>query len=89
MCKTHEKDVRTIHRCPCPECRRLPDGAIAREHWAINRIIAASFEEALHRQCHRGVQYFTFEMRNCFIRSGAIEVVNFPELDSFELVRKS
>ena len=46
MCKTHEKDVPTIHRCPCPECRRQPDGAIAREHRAINRIVAGTDERS-------------------------------------------
>src|SRR5436190_24034698 len=46
MCKTHEKDVPTIHRCPCPECRREPDGEVAREHQAINRIIAGTDERS-------------------------------------------
>ena len=46
MCKTHEKDVRTIRRCSCPECRREPDGAVAREHQAINRIIACTDERS-------------------------------------------
>jgi hypothetical protein len=46
MCTTHEKDVPTIHRCPCPECRREPDGAIAREHRAINRIVACTDERS-------------------------------------------
>jgi hypothetical protein len=46
MCKSHEEDVPTIHRCPCPECRREPDGAVAREHQAINRIIACTDERS-------------------------------------------
>ena len=46
MCKTHEKDVPTIRRCSCPECRRQPDGAVAREHRAINRIIACTDERS-------------------------------------------
>jgi hypothetical protein len=44
MSKTHEQDVGTIHRCSCPECRREPDGEVAREHRAINRIIACTDE---------------------------------------------
>jgi len=44
MYTTHEKDALTIHRCPCPECRREPDGAVAREHRAINRILACTDE---------------------------------------------
>jgi hypothetical protein len=46
MCKTHEKDVPAIRRCSCPECRREPDGAVAREHRAINRIIACTDERS-------------------------------------------
>jgi hypothetical protein len=46
MCKTHEQDVRTIHRCFCPECCREPDGTVAREHQAINRIIACTDERS-------------------------------------------
>jgi hypothetical protein len=48
MCKTPEKDVRRIHRCSCPECHREPDGAVARQHQAINRIIAR-FDERSRR----------------------------------------
>jgi hypothetical protein len=46
MCKTHEKDVPAIRRCSCPDCRREPDGAVAREHRAINRIIACTDERS-------------------------------------------
>ena len=46
MCKTHEKDVPTIHRCPCPACRQEPDGAVAREHRAINRLVACTDERS-------------------------------------------
>lgn len=46
MRKTHEKDVPTIHRCPCPECRRQPDGVVAREHRAINWIVACTDERS-------------------------------------------
>ena len=46
MSKTQEKDVPAIRRCSCPECRREPDGAVAREHRAINRIIACTDERS-------------------------------------------
>ena len=46
MCKAHEKDVPAIRRCSGPECRREPDGAVAREHRAINRIIACTDERS-------------------------------------------
>ncbi len=46
MYKSHEKDVRTIRRCSCPDCRRDPDAAVAREHQAINRIIACTDERS-------------------------------------------
>jgi hypothetical protein len=46
MYKSHEKDVPAIGRCSCPECLREPDGAVAREHRAINRIIACTDERS-------------------------------------------
>ena len=46
MCETQEKDISAIRRCSCPECRRQPDGAVAREHRAINRIIACTDERS-------------------------------------------
>jgi hypothetical protein len=46
MRSSHEKDVPAIRRCYCPECRREPDGAVAREHRAINRIIACTDERS-------------------------------------------
>lgn len=46
MCKTHEDDVPTIHRCQCAGCRHQPDGAVAREHRAINRIVACTDERS-------------------------------------------
>ena len=46
MYTSHEKDVRTIRRCSCPDCRRQPDGPVAREHRAINRIIACTDERS-------------------------------------------
>ena len=33
-----------IHACECPRCRQYPDGRVAREHRALNRLIAASDE---------------------------------------------
>jgi hypothetical protein len=38
------KHVRPIHRCECSVCRRKPRGAGAREHRAINRLLAAADE---------------------------------------------
>ncbi len=46
MYKGHGKDVGTIHRCSCADCRREPDGPVAREHRAINRIIACTDERS-------------------------------------------
>jgi hypothetical protein len=46
MPKTHENDVRRIHRCSCPVCSREPAGDIAREHQAINRLVACSDERS-------------------------------------------
>ena len=46
MPKTHEKDTRAIHRCSCPDCCRDPGGAVAREHQAINRIMACTDERS-------------------------------------------
>jgi hypothetical protein len=46
MSKTHENDVQAIHHCSCPVCCREPDGAIAREHQAINRLLACTDERS-------------------------------------------
>jgi hypothetical protein len=46
MSKTHENDVQGIHRCSCPACCREPDGTIAREHQAINRLLARTDERS-------------------------------------------
>jgi hypothetical protein len=35
---------RIIHACACPTCRQYPQGRVAREHRAINRLLAASDE---------------------------------------------
>ena len=36
--------VRPIHRCNCLVCRQHPRGVVAREHRAINRLLAAADE---------------------------------------------
>jgi len=46
MSKTQERDFRAFHHCSCPDCGREPDGAVAREHRAINRIIAGTDERS-------------------------------------------
>jgi hypothetical protein len=46
MSKTHEHDTRAIHHCSCPDCCRDPDGTFAREHQAINRILAGIDERS-------------------------------------------
>lgn len=46
MSKTDETDIRAIHHCSCPDCCREPDGTVAREHHAINRIIACTDERS-------------------------------------------
>ena len=33
-----------VHACECPTCRQHPNGQVAREHRALNRLIAASDE---------------------------------------------
>ncbi len=46
MSKIHENDVQGIYRCSCPVCRGEPDGAIAREHQAIKRLVACTDERS-------------------------------------------
>jgi hypothetical protein len=46
MFKTDENAPQDIHRCSCTVCRREPDGTIAREHQAINRLIARTDERS-------------------------------------------
>jgi hypothetical protein len=46
MSKPYENDVPRIHRCSCSVCRREPDGAIAREHQAIKRLLACTDERS-------------------------------------------
>ncbi len=35
---------RLVHACECPTCRQFPHGRRAREHRALNRLIAAADE---------------------------------------------
>jgi hypothetical protein len=44
MGKTKKNHERGVHRCVCPACRREPEGAVAQEHQAINRLVACSDE---------------------------------------------
>ena len=44
MSKSNETHFQGIHRCSCPDCCREPDGTVAREHQAINRILACTNE---------------------------------------------
>src|SRR5215469_7286444 len=46
MSKTQERDFRAFHHCSWPDCGREPDGAVAREHRAINRIVACTDERS-------------------------------------------
>lgn len=41
---TKRKPRRLVHTCACPTCRQHPQGRVAREHRALNRLIAASDE---------------------------------------------
>src|SRR3954451_16421169 len=43
-CLTKTKPRRLAHACESPTCRRYPKGRVAREHRALNRLIAASDE---------------------------------------------
>jgi hypothetical protein len=46
MSKTHENDPQGIHRCSCRLCCQEPDGTIAHEHQAINRLVARADESS-------------------------------------------
>jgi hypothetical protein len=55
------KPRRLVHACECPRCRQYPSGRVAREHRALNRLIAAADERSrrlfvgfLARQYGRG-----------------------------------
>src|SRR5436190_14056648 len=41
---TKRNPRRLVHACECLTCRRYPKGRLAREHRALNRLIAASDE---------------------------------------------
>jgi hypothetical protein len=41
---TPGKPKRLVHACECPTCHQYPKGRVAREHRALNRLIAASDE---------------------------------------------
>jgi hypothetical protein len=43
---TQRNPRRPVHVCECPICRKYPKGRVAREHRAINRLIAASDERS-------------------------------------------
>jgi hypothetical protein len=45
-----KKKRRAIHRCECAECQRHPAGLLAKEHRAINRVLAG-LDEKSRRQC--------------------------------------
>src|SRR3954447_9274287 len=40
------KPRRLVHFCECPRCRRYPSGLVAREHRALNRLLAAADERS-------------------------------------------
>lgn len=46
MDTTTKHDGRPMHHCDCPHCRRQPDGPVAHEHWAINRLVARADERS-------------------------------------------
>lgn len=46
MAKLKKKGPGGLHRCACPACRKHPHGAIAREHRALNRLVAAADERS-------------------------------------------
>ena len=46
MSKPHDHDPQDIHRCTCPSRCREPDGPIAQEHRAINRLVARADERS-------------------------------------------
>ncbi|MCL5996800.1 MAG: hypothetical protein M1546_12200 [Chloroflexi bacterium] len=45
-----KKKRRAVHRCECKECQRHPYGVLAKEHRAINRVLAG-LDEKSRRQC--------------------------------------
>ena len=47
--QTSANDTRIIHSCNCPTCQQHPDGAAAREHLAINRLVTVTDEQSRRR----------------------------------------
>jgi hypothetical protein len=41
---TDDKPRQVVHACECPTCRQHPGGRVAREHRALNRLVAAADE---------------------------------------------
>ena len=41
---TNQEPRRVAHACECPTCRQHPSGRMAREHRALNRLLAAADE---------------------------------------------
>jgi DNA-binding phage protein len=41
MIKIKVNETRTLHCCDCPTCREQPEGVMAREHQAINYLVAS------------------------------------------------
>ena len=42
----HKKRRRLGHTCECPTCRQHPNGRVAREHRALNRLLAVTDERS-------------------------------------------
>lgn len=42
--RAHNLRRRRVHACDCPSCRQHPHGRVAREHRALNRLLAACDE---------------------------------------------
>jgi hypothetical protein len=40
----HTKRRRLVHACECPTCRQHPNSRVAREHRALNRLLAVADE---------------------------------------------
>ena len=46
MDRTTKHDGRPMHHCDCPHCRWQPDGPVAQEYRAINRLVARADERS-------------------------------------------
>jgi len=42
--RTTDQRRRSVHACECPTCQQHPCGRVAREHRALNRLVAATDE---------------------------------------------